>query len=96
MSNRDKINSNTDVRDSDEKITIYLTDISSWIEVSAYHDKVFKFLRNSVDVFADIAEKCDCDNSEKICLLQDWVDTLKKVKDKRFWDLDDTEEDESD
>lgn len=27
-----------DARDSDEKITIYLTDHSSWIEVQAYHD----------------------------------------------------------
>lgn len=94
MNNRDKIDSNTDVRDSDEKITIYLTDISSWIEVSAYHDKVFKFLRNSVDVFADIAEKCDCDNSEKICLLQDWVDTLKKVKDRWFEEFNHDEDNE--
>ena len=73
-----------DARDSDEKITIYLTDNSSWIEVQAYHDKVFKFLRNVVDVFADVADKTECDMWEKVCLLNDWLDSLNDVKDKRF------------
>lgn len=78
-----------DVRDSDDKITIYLSDISSWIEICAYHDKVFKFLRNSLDIFSNMAEQCDCDRAEKICLLEDWVNALKNIKDRWFWDLED-------
>ena len=86
-----------DARDSDEKITIYLTDKSSWIEVQAYHDKVFKFLRNAVDIFADVADQVECDIWEKACLLNDWLDTLKDVKDRWFKEFEDrANDDESD
>lgn len=85
-----------DARDSDEKITIYLTGNSSWIEVQAYHDNVFKFLRNMVDIFADVADKVECDTGEKMCLLNDWLDTLKGVKDRWLEEFNNDEDDESD
>ena len=90
----------TDLRESDDKITVYLSDKRSWIEVEAHHDKVFKFLRNMIDIFVDVAEKCECDTWEKVCLLNDWLDSLKSVKDKRFedfkweWLMEDDDDDE--
>ena len=99
MSLRDQINPeyvSGDERSEDEKITIYLRENSSWIEVAAHHDKVFPFLRNVVDIFSDLADKIDCDRWEKLCLLNDWLDTLKDVKDKWFNDLEMDGEDESD
>lgn len=85
-----------DLRDSDEKITIYLWENSSWIEVMAHHDNAFKFLRNVVDIFADVANKVECDTWEKMCLLNDWLDSLKDVKDKWFKDFNHDTDDESD
>ena len=101
MTLRDQLNpeetESVDARDSDEKITIYLTDKSSWIEVQAYHDKVFKFLRNVVDIFSEVADQVECDIWEKACLLNDWLDTLKDVKDRWFKEFEDrANDDESD
>lgn len=87
---------NIDPRESDEKITIYLTDRSSWVEVQAYHDKVFMFLRHALDIFTDVAEQCDCDLPEKACLLKDWLDALEQTKDKWFKEFKDSIDDESD
>lgn len=89
MTLRDRLNPSEeevkdDVRESDEKITIYLWDNKSWVEVAAYHDTVFMFLRHMVDVFWDVAEKCDCDTWEKIILLNDWLNSLEELKDKWF------------
>lgn len=104
MTLRDRLNPSEtegkdDVRESDEKITIYLWENKSWVEVSAYHDTVFKFLRNMVDVFWDVAEKCDCDTWEKVVLLSDWVNSLEDLRDKRFKDFkreNDIEDDDDD
>lgn len=73
----------------DEKIVIHLTKNHAWIEVEAYHDSVFEFLRHAVDILGDMAKSCECDLWEKACLLNDWLDSLKDIKDRRFKEMED-------
>ena len=80
-------NKDEDLRKSEETITIYLWDHKSGVEVKAYHDSVFDFLRNMIDVFWDVAEKIDCDTWEKVVLLSDWVNSLEDLRDKWFKDF---------
>ena len=49
-----------------------------------------------VDIFADVADKVECDTGEKMCLLNDWLDTLKDVKDRWFEEFNHDVDDESD
>ena len=91
MTLRDKLNPSEhegeekDLRETaEDKITIYLWENKSGVEVAAYHDTVFKFLRNLLDVFWDVAEKCDCDTGEKIALLNDWINSMEELRDRRF------------
>lgn len=76
-----------DLRQSEETITIFLWDHKSGVEVKAYHDSAFDFLRNMVDIFWDVAEKIDCDTGEKIVLLNDWVNSMETLRDKWFKDF---------
>lgn len=76
-----------DLRQSEETITIFLWDHKSGVEVKAYHDTAFDFLRNMVDIFWDVAEKIDCDTGEKIVLLNDWVNSMETLRDKWFKDF---------
>jgi len=77
-------NGKDDLRQSEETITIFLWDHKSGVEVKAYHDTAFNFLRNMVDIFWDVAEKIDCERWEKLVLLNDWVDSIWTLRDKRF------------
>lgn len=98
MALRDNLNpelkSKSDVRDSDEKITIYLWEHSSWVEVQGYHDSVFAFIRHAVSIFWDVAEEINCSTWEKLILLNDWLDDMEKLKDKWMGDLIHKEEDD--
>lgn len=91
-------NSKDDLRQSEETITIFLWDHRSGVEVKAYHDTAFDFLRNMVDIFWDVAEKIDCDTGEKIVLLNDWVNSMETLRDKWFKDFkrEDKKEDDDD
>lgn len=80
-------NGKDDLRQSEETITIFLWDHKSGVEVKAYHDTAFDFLRNMVDIFWDVAEKIDCDTGEKIVLLNDWVNSMETLRDKWFKDF---------
>ena len=94
MTLRDRLNPSEnegeekDLRETaEDKITIYLWENKSGVEVAAYHDTVFKFLRNMVEIFWDVAEKCDCDTWEKIVLLIDWINSMEELRDKWFKDF---------
>ena len=74
-----------DLRETaEDKITLYLGEGKSLVEVAAHHDHVFKFMRNMIDIFTDVAEQCEFDMWEKVCLLNDWLDSISTTKDKWF------------
>lgn len=92
----DRLNpeSGAEEKSEDEKITIFLTKNHAWVQVEAYHDSVFQFLRHAMDIMRDIAHECECDLWEKACLLNDWLDSLKDTKEKRFKDMEEELEDD--
>lgn len=76
-----------DIKDSPDKITIYLQENKSGIQVEAHHDILWWFLLNLIDQFWDVVDKCDFDRDEKLGLLKAWVDGLSDLRDRRFPDI---------